>query len=125
MHPLRCLALQLALALPCLAGPASSATRSTPPASNAADTSLACFVQNLDTRDRVVTARIFDQGGNLLDEQTATVPGRSSSTLVGFTSGEVQFGAWCEFDGLSRKVRGFLHVYGGTVGTVQLLPAGK
>jgi hypothetical protein len=125
MRPFRYLALPFALALPCLAGPASAATRSTPPASNAADTALACFVQNLDTRDHVVTARIFDQLGNQLDEQTATVPGRSSVTLIGFNAGDVQFGAWCEFEGLSRKVRGFLHIHGATLGTVQLLPAGK
>jgi hypothetical protein len=114
----RAIALALTLAL---SGAATAGTLSTPPAAVGGTSSLGCLVQSLDRKERLVTARLLDQNGLELDEQVAAVDPGAVVTIV--NSAASSFGVYCQFEGLSKKLRGFLHLYGPD--TSLLLPATK
>jgi hypothetical protein len=43
--------------------------------------------------------------------------------VVTFVSADQDYGFYCEFEGLGKGVRGYMHVYDGT--TLLVLPAAK
>jgi len=105
-----------------LAAPVFAATPSfTPPVGAGQNSSAGCLVQNLDAQTRTVTATLRDQGGSSLSTATVDVPPGAVLTLVNMSGA---FGVYCEFEGLRRKVRGFVDVNDST-GTLLVLPAGK
>jgi hypothetical protein len=105
-----------------LSAPAAAASTSfTPPVSADMAESAGCLVQNLDTRPRTVTATLRGQDGASLDTATVEVAPGAVSTLAATTG---QFGVYCEFQGLRRRVRGFVNVNDGAT-TLLVLPAGK
>lgn len=93
----------------------------TPPVGADNAESAGCLVQNLDPQPRTVTATLRDQAGVSLDSGTAEVAPGAVLTLATTTG---QFGVYCEFQGLSRRVRGFVNVNDGAT-TLLMLPAGK
>ena len=81
---------------------------------------LRCVVQNLDARARSVTASIKDEFGEVAatGSRVDLPPGTVWSDVV--VSGAA--GGYCEFQGLSRKVRGYVLVNEGA-STVLVAPA--
>jgi len=108
-------AFELALALP------AAALTVSPPVHNDTDR-VGCVVQNRGKTPRTVTATLRDAGGAALTSFSLETPPGLTIELV--STSAFQIGVYCEFDGTSRKVRGFLQVQpfgGGT--TLLSLPA--
>jgi hypothetical protein len=92
----------------------------TPPAGVVGTATAACLVQNVSTKPADVSAIIRNQDGGAILGHEDTVP---AGAVLTFVSADNDFGVYCEFEGLRKGVRGYLHVYDGT--TVTLLPAVK
>lgn len=106
------------------ASSAGAASWISPPAAARSTGTVLCIVQNLDTRPRTVSVRLRTAVGSVLDEFTGdAAPGIAYFAATGppVFSGHHQ----CEFDGLSRKVRGFLEVLDDAGGVILSLPAAK
>ena len=114
-------ALSTAALLLALAAPGQAGTQATPPVHNDTDR-VGCVVQNLGSKPSTVTATLRDFGGGVINSLSGTLPPGGAFELV-FTAA-FQPLVYCEFDGTSKKVRGFLQVepYGGGTTTL-LLPA--
>jgi hypothetical protein len=119
------LALARGLALLALAlvgaRPAAAGTRATAPVRNDIDR-VGCMAQNLGSKPRLVTATLRDVAGTALQSQSLELPPGLTFELVFVSS--FQAAVYCEFEGLNRRVRGFLEVQpfgGGT--SLLVLPA--
>jgi hypothetical protein len=111
------------LALLGAAAPAAAGTLATPPAAFESGNSLGCLVQNLDSKPRLVTARLVLQDGSVLDEEV-DLPIAAGAVVTVNSVVSPNFGVYCQFDGLNKKLRGFLHVHDGDQ-TLLLQPAVK
>jgi len=82
----------------------------TPPAPANAD-SVACLVQNLGPDEEFVTARLHDLDGVVIASTTGAVGG---GAVRAFADSDANVGlSYCEFEGLSKSLRGFLTSSGG------------
>jgi hypothetical protein len=103
------------------APPAAAGTDATPPVHNDVDR-VGCVVQNLGAKPHLVTATLRDVSGTALQSQGLEVPPGFTFELVFVAS--FQPSVHCEFEGLNRRVRGFLEVQPAGGGTSLLvLPA--
>ena len=119
-----CRSLAAAALLSALAAPAGSGTAlvTTPFVDVGAGAEVSCVVQNLDGAERTLSVRQYDEDAVLLAESVETPfpPGvRNGATTVGPVAG-----AYCQFQGLNRKVRGFITVRDAGQSVV-VLPAAK
>jgi hypothetical protein len=94
----------------------------TPPAPVGTDDVL-CIVQNLGKRDAPVLANVRSSTGIVIESQESVVPAGSSLLVAGSGSDGGGTFKYCEFQGLSHNVRGFMNVTGGS-GSV-MIPASK
>jgi hypothetical protein len=110
--------LALVLSFPAVA----SAVALTPPVHNDTDR-VGCVAQNRGKTPRTVTATLRDAAGVAIGSPfSLEIPPGLAIELV--STSAFQIGVYCEFEGTSRKVRGFLQVQplgGGT--TLLSLPA--
>jgi hypothetical protein len=112
------LAFSAALALG--SAPAAAKPLFTPPVGVNATATAACMVQNVTAKARTVSAILRDQDGTaLMAHEDVVLPG----AVLTFVSGDSDFGFYCEFAGLGKGVRGYMHVYDST--TLGLYPATK
>jgi hypothetical protein len=93
----------------------------TPPAPIGAE-DVVCVVQNLGSKDARVVANVRSSTGLVIESQESVVPAGGSLLVVG-SDGGGSF-KYCEFLGLSAKVRGFMNVTGGDSVSVSI-PAAK
>jgi hypothetical protein len=102
------LALASLLAL-ALSAPGAAGVMSTGPAFSGSSSSVSCVVQNLDTKDHTVTATIVRSDGTILlgPSAVSVSPGNVVEPL-GTGAGSPY--VFCQFEGLSRKVRGWIAV---------------
>jgi hypothetical protein len=101
-----------------LASPGAAATSISPPVHNDTDR-VGCVIQNRGKTPRTVTATLRDAAGSEINSFSfETTPGLAVELV--FTSA-FQIGVYCEFQGTSRKVRGFLQVQPAGGGTTLLL----
>lgn len=107
-------------ALALAAAPATAKPLFTPPVGVVGTATAACVAQNLTTKPRSVSATLRNQDGTALLSDDVAVPAGAVVTLV---SGDEDYGFYCEFEGLGKGVRGYLHVYDGN--TLGLYPATK
>lgn len=104
-----------------LAAPGNAGTRTTAPVHNDVDR-VACLVQNVTSKERTVTATLRGFTGAVIQSSTWTIPPGAAFEVV-FTA-SFQPAVYCEFEGLTRGVRGFLEVEpAGGYTTTLLLPA--
>jgi hypothetical protein len=108
-----------------LAAPAGAATYVTPPVDVANGDTVVCVVQNVTDQTRTITTRMW--AGNprvLLDEDIdVAIAGRVTTWVM--NTNTPQTGAYCEIEGLSKKLRGWIGVSSPTGSTQYLLPAAK
>jgi len=110
----------LLLTLLLTASAAEAKSTFTPPLGAEAGSIVSCIVQNLGTKDRSVSVVLHGSDGSSLAAGTYNVlPGQVLSLV-----GAVGFGNYCEFEGLSRTLRGFVAVTSGNTVLV-MLPAAK
>jgi hypothetical protein len=115
------LAFSAALAAPlAFVAPAAAKPLFTPPVGVNGTATAACVVQNVTTKARSVSAVIRDQSGGQILAHEESVP---AGAVVTFVSADQDYGFYCEFEGLGKGVRGYMHVYDGT--TLLVLPAAK
>lgn len=92
----------------------------TPPLGSELGRFVTCVVQNVGTKTRSVTVTLRGSDGSALASGTYDVaPGQVLNP-----ASEIGFGNYCEFEGLSRTVRGFVALTEGNT-TWLVLPAGK
>jgi hypothetical protein len=113
-----------ALAVLLLAAPAAAATYVTGPVDVANGDIAVCVVQNLTDQPRTVTTRMwYGNPRELHDEDLDVVIGPRVTTIV-MNRSDPSTNVYCEIEGLSKKLRGYVAVTAG--GTTQvLLPAAK
>lgn len=98
---------------------AEAKTRFTPPLGPAFGDSVSCIVQNVGTKARTVRVSLHASDGVELAAGTYEIaPGR---ILVPMS--EAVWGAYCAFEGLNRKVRGFAAQRNDANETLLLVPA--
>jgi hypothetical protein len=117
------IALPFALSLLGFAASASAGTLTSPPAALETGSVIGCLVQNLDSKQREVTARLVLADGSVLDEEV-DLPVLPGAVLTVNSVASPNFGVYCQFEGLNKKLRGFLHLQEGDQ-TILLLPAAK
>ena len=97
----------LAAALLALSAPAAAGTLTTPPVTAAGSSSASCTVLNADTQPRSITARMFYGNGTLAGVNAdVLVASHGAETLLTSAGTNV----FCEFDGLTKKVRGYIEL---------------
>ena len=102
---------------------AAGAVFTTPPVAHPAGGETFCVLQNLDKVDHHVAVRLFNEDGMQTLANDVVVEARSTVTPVGSVAAGVHH--FCEFEGLSRKVRGFVRMDDGPNSQRLLLPATK
>ena len=107
-------------ALALAAAPAAARPLFTPPVGVAGTATAACMAQNVSTKPRNVSAILRNQDGTALMAHEDVVP---PGAVLAFVAGDADFGFYCEFEGLGKGVRGYMHVYDST--TLGLYPATK
>jgi hypothetical protein len=107
-------------ALAIAAAPAAAKPLFTPPVGVNGTATAGCIAQNLTTKARNVSAILRNQDGTALMAHEDVVP---PGAVLTFVSGDSDFGFYCEFEGLGKGVRGYMHVYDST--TLGLYPATK
>jgi hypothetical protein len=113
----------LALGLALWPAAAGAAALDTPPAFAGAGSNVQCIVRNFDTKTREVTVTMLDQVGAAA-EGPLTIEVGAGSTIDVVNAGGASPYVTCRFEGLTRKVRGWLAVLDGG-GTRTMLPAAK
>ena len=113
-------ALASLLALALSAPAAAAKVMSTAPGFGGVGSDVQCVVQNLDTKEHTVTARILLPDGVLIAGPTSFPVAANNVVVLLNIGGHV----YCQFEGLSRKVRGWLTVID-SAGTRVMLPAVK
>jgi hypothetical protein len=100
--------------------PAAAKPLFTPPVGVSGTATAGCIAQNLTTKPRNVGATLRNQDGTALMAHEDVVP---PGAVLTFVAGDADFGFYCEFDGLGKGVRGYIHVYDSN--TLGLYPATK
>ena len=115
---------QALAALLLLTSPAAAAVLDSPPAIAGTGANVQCLVRNFDSKVRSVTVSILDiEGAEVEGPLTAQVGAGSTVALLN-TGGPSGIYVTCRFEGLTRKVKGWITVVDGG-GTRIMLPAGK
>src|SRR5262245_52790294 len=106
------------------AAPAAAATWVTAPVDVANGDTAVCVVQNLTDQPRTVATRMwYGNPRTLHDEDEGVTIGPRVTTIVQ-NRADPSTGVYCEIDGLSKKLRGYIGVTAGGT-THVLLPAVK
>jgi len=96
----------------------------TPPVTHPAGGETFCMLQNPDKVDHHVAVRMFDQAAmQTVANDDYVVAARSTAGPLGSLVAGVHH--FCEFEGLSRKVRGFVRMDDAPSSQRLLLPATK
>jgi len=95
----------LVLAVPAPA--AAAGAMNTPPAYAGSGSNVICAVQNLDAKERTVTARILLEDGSVTEGPTSVEVLAGGIAQIVNTGGQSPI-VYCQFEGLTRKVRGSL-----------------
>jgi hypothetical protein len=112
----------LALALPASAGAAG--VLNTPPGYAGTGANVQCLLQNLDGRAQDAAVSLVGADGVVLEgPQTVSVAAGGVASSVN-TGGPSEGYVYCRFEGLSKKVRGWLTVID-SAGTRTMVPAAK
>ena len=114
----------LALAVLLLAAPAAAATYVTGPVDVANGDVAVCIVQNLTDQPRTIRTRMWHSNPRVLHDEDAAVPIGPRVTMIVMNRSEPSTGVYCEIEGLSKKLRGYVAVTSGGTTRV-LLPAAK
>jgi hypothetical protein len=114
----------IALAVLLLAAPAAATTYVTPPVDVSGGDTAFCVVQNVTDQARTVTTRMWQGNPRQLVDEDEDVSIGPRATLWVMNTSDVLTGVYCEIEGLSKKLRGWVGVQSG--GTTRfLLPAAK
>ncbi|HVH05654.1 MAG TPA: hypothetical protein VNE71_06620 [Myxococcota bacterium] len=111
-------------ALLLLASPAAAGVLDSPPAFAGAGANAQCLVRNFDSQIRSVTVTLLDTVGAVIDGPLTQQVGAGSTIDILNTGGPSGIYVTCRFEGLTRKVKGWITVIDGA-GTRVMLPAGK
>jgi hypothetical protein len=107
-----------------VAAPALAATYVTGPVDVANGDTALCVVQNLTDQPRTVSTRMWHGNPRVLHDEDADVTIGPRVTTIVQNRSEASTGVYCEIEGLSKKLRGYIAVTAGGT-THVLLPAVK